>query len=309
MAPLTFEQADSAYASDQGSVQGALEASLWQVARPANKVVILQSSSRTDTGVHALCNTGHVDLAPSARTNQYLAPRQITTAINQVLAANRRDVRVTKTVAVPPQFHARRLISSRTYLYRLAILPHVDELKPSPAFHLPLKQQPFTSQREKRRAMLKARRKESATPISSQLSQFDQGKFTLIRQFDSGSDFNVHLFKEALTKMEGKHNFTSFARSQGRKRYWKQDGVYNSKPRTVEELTKTVLSIQVEEPSPPISASVYPPYSQIKFLDVTVEGESFLHNQIRRMVGVAVGLHWAGRTWVSWTGFSAAKRK
>ena len=31
----------------------------------------------------------------------------------QVLAANRRDVRVTKTVAVPPQFHARRLISSR----------------------------------------------------------------------------------------------------------------------------------------------------------------------------------------------------
>ena len=154
--------------------------------------------------------------------------------------------------------------------------------------------------------------------------------------------------------MEGKHNFTSFARSQGesagilklsqknfvqgRKRYWKQDGVYNSKPRTVEELTKTVLSIQVEEPSPPISATVYPPYSQvqgdllfrsnlsnysqriyiywnliqIKFLDVTVEGESFLHNQvlstlwksiwylltnlfqsffqIRRMVGVAVGI-------------------
>ena len=122
--------------------------------------------------------------------------------------------------------------------------------------------------------------------------------------------------------MEGKHNFTSFARSQGelrgilkvsqksfvqgRKRYWKQDGVYNSKPRTVEELTKTVLSIQVEEPSPPISASVYPPYSQvqwnvlfrsnlsnysqriyiywnliqIKFLDVIVEGESFLHNQV-----------------------------
>ena len=80
--------------------------------------------------------------------------------------------------------------------------------------------------------------------------------------------------------MEGKHNFTSFARSQGehpeilkvsqknfvqgRKRYWKQDGVYNSKPRTVEELTKTVFSIQVEEPSPPISATVYPPYSQVQ---------------------------------------------
>ena len=28
-----FLKADSAYASDQGSVQGALEASLWQVAR------------------------------------------------------------------------------------------------------------------------------------------------------------------------------------------------------------------------------------------------------------------------------------
>ena len=216
-----FLKADSAYASDQGSVQGALEASLWQVARwplcifyvnfwlcntsallehffvnslfddycirPANKVVILQSSSRTDTGVrasflnasehhqtwafpfslewnciiacflswkpprrcthctpspsppsswyssgaravqhhhhhhhhhhrnhhhyhhhhhhhhhqhqvHALCNTGHVDLAPSARTNQYLAPRQITTAINQVFWIPRN-----KQIATPIQ--------------------------------------------------------------------------------------------------------------------------------------------------------------------------------------------------------------
>ena len=71
----SLAQADSVYAADQGSVQGALEASLWQVARweqfyphhvtlfklwsifkdmnfrPLNKLVVLQSSSRTDTGV------------------------------------------------------------------------------------------------------------------------------------------------------------------------------------------------------------------------------------------------------------------
>ena len=34
--------------------------------------------------VHALCNTAHVDLAPCARTLQYLPPREITFSINQV---------------------------------------------------------------------------------------------------------------------------------------------------------------------------------------------------------------------------------
>ena len=34
--------------------------------------------------VHALCNTAHVDLAPSARTLQYLSPRTITCTINKV---------------------------------------------------------------------------------------------------------------------------------------------------------------------------------------------------------------------------------
>jgi len=292
MAPLTFEQADSVYAADQGSVQGALEASLWQVARPLNKLVVLQSSSRTDTGVHALCNTAHVDLAPSARTLQYMSPRNITCAINQVLAESKREVRVTKTVAVPPQFHSRCQIAFRSYLYRLAVLPHAEEIEPSAMFHPPIFSfdSHKSSRREKRRAMLKLRRKETATPTFSQMSQFDQGKYTLVRQAEAGSEFSVQLFREALAKMEGRHNFSSFVKSKGLKKYWKEGGVYNSQPRTAEELTKTIFSIKVEETPPPISSSVYPPYSQIKFLDVTVRGQSFLHNQIRRMVGVAVAI-------------------
>lgn len=138
--------------------------------------------------------------------------------------------------------------------------------------------------------MLRARRKESATPTSSQMSQFDQGKYTVVRQHEASSEFNVQLFREALSKMEGRHNFSSFVKSKGLKKYWKEGGAYISHPRTTEELTKTVFSINVEESPPPISPSVYPPYNQIKFLDVTVQGESFLHNQIRRMVGVGVGI-------------------
>ena len=67
----------------------------------------------------------------------------------------------------------------RSYLYRLAILPHAEEMEPSAMFHPPIIIQPsFGSKkslkRDKKRAMLKLRKKEIATPTFTQMSQFDQ---------------------------------------------------------------------------------------------------------------------------------------
>ena len=114
-----------------------------------------------------------------------------------------------------------------------------------------------------------------------------KGKYTVVRQHEASSEFNVQLFREALSKMEGRHNFSSFVKSKGGlsnlnidgqsllrpskyqnilsglKKYWKEGGAYISHPRTTEELTKTVFSINVEESPPPISPSVYPPYNQV----------------------------------------------
>ena len=73
-----------------------------------------------------------------------------------------------------------------------------------------------------------------------------------------GSDLNLTIIvKFATTLYILKH-------TSGLTKYWKEGGVYIGQPRTVEELTKTVFSIKVDETPPPISSLVYPPYSQVK---------------------------------------------
>ena len=82
----------------------------------------------------------------------------------------------------------------RSYLYRLAVLPHVEKMKPSAMFHLPISSQNWSSKkRERRRAILKARKKELATPIFSQMSQFDQDSGCIISKKRPMFDFvNFH---------------------------------------------------------------------------------------------------------------------
>ena len=64
--------------------QGALESAVWHTLRPPNPVK-LTTSSRTDVGVHALNNSGHVDLLPSQPGSIYYSPRNITNKLNSWL--------------------------------------------------------------------------------------------------------------------------------------------------------------------------------------------------------------------------------
>ncbi|XP_069935525.1 tRNA pseudouridine synthase-like 1 isoform X7 [Oryctolagus cuniculus] len=74
-------------------------------------------SSRTDAGVHALCNTAHLDV-PRRPGRPPLAPEALVQALNRHLTHP--AIRVLQASLVPSDFHARHAATSRTYLYRLA---------------------------------------------------------------------------------------------------------------------------------------------------------------------------------------------
>ncbi|XP_072174906.1 tRNA pseudouridine synthase-like 1 [Diadema setosum] len=88
--------------------------------RPAEPVR-LHVSSRTDAGVHALCNTAHFDLELRRRsTNQprEIPAENITAAINHYVQDE--DIRVIKITKVPDNFHSQHRAVGRSYLYRFA---------------------------------------------------------------------------------------------------------------------------------------------------------------------------------------------
>ncbi|EFA10606.2 tRNA pseudouridine synthase-like 1 [Tribolium castaneum] len=102
---------------DPSTVQGQLEMALKRL-NPTNDPVVYLSS-RTDSGVHALNSTCHVDLY---RSNELeYEPKTITICLNRYFDKNEVPIRVIKTYWVPPDFHCRHTAISRTYLYRIAI--------------------------------------------------------------------------------------------------------------------------------------------------------------------------------------------
>nr|XP_019942207.1 PREDICTED: tRNA pseudouridine synthase-like 1 isoform X1 [Paralichthys olivaceus]XP_019942208.1 PREDICTED: tRNA pseudouridine synthase-like 1 isoform X1 [Paralichthys olivaceus]XP_019942209.1 PREDICTED: tRNA pseudouridine synthase-like 1 isoform X1 [Paralichthys olivaceus] len=85
--------------------------------RPINPVS-LSISSRTDTGVHALCNSAHFDL--QRRDNKAPFTEDILVeALNFHLRTE--QIRVTHAHRVSDNFHARFCADSRTYVYRIAL--------------------------------------------------------------------------------------------------------------------------------------------------------------------------------------------
>lgn len=91
---------------------------------------------RTDTGVHALSNTCHVDLETLGE--EPFEPRFVSTFINKLLVRWDIPIRIINAFAVPDSFHCRYNAVSRTYLYKLiAIKP--DDLTPHPLLqHIPI---------------------------------------------------------------------------------------------------------------------------------------------------------------------------
>lgn len=105
------------------TVQGCLESAFEKfIGQP----VISAVSSRTDTGVHALANTCHVDVERKSKRKPGEVmpphePRVVQTAINHFLHAQKDagDMAVVGVQCVSPDFHARYRAQERTYHYRV----------------------------------------------------------------------------------------------------------------------------------------------------------------------------------------------
>ncbi|KAG9260556.1 tRNA pseudouridine synthase-like 1 [Astyanax mexicanus] len=84
--------------------------------KPLNEVS-LYISSRTDTGVHALCNSAHLDIQRKDDKPPFTG-KVLTDALNLYL--KKEPIRITRAYRVSNEFHARHSAISRTYVYRLA---------------------------------------------------------------------------------------------------------------------------------------------------------------------------------------------
>ncbi|KAG8224585.1 hypothetical protein J437_LFUL010043 [Ladona fulva] len=100
---------------DPLSIQGMLEICLSRF-RPLTYPTVVVSS-RTDSGVHALETTAHVDL----ELKKEQEPSFLAHGMNRYFEKSNTDIRVKKIQIVPESFHARYNATSRSYLYRLAV--------------------------------------------------------------------------------------------------------------------------------------------------------------------------------------------
>ncbi|XP_014789181.1 tRNA pseudouridine synthase-like 1 [Octopus bimaculoides] len=100
------------------TIQEQLEVSLKSL-NPRN-VVKTSVSSRTDAGVHAFQNTMHCDLLRKNEDCEY-EPEFLKNGMNYWLRKKKETIRVTNVLRVNDDFHSRRQIKNRTYMYRLAI--------------------------------------------------------------------------------------------------------------------------------------------------------------------------------------------
>jgi len=110
------------------SIQLRLEEALGKLFDPTPRV---HSSSRTDTGVHALGMAVHFDVA---RVQWRMEPRKLILAANAHLPP---DIRVTDAAVARPEFHARFDASGKQYRYTVWNESAENPLLRSQAWHFP----------------------------------------------------------------------------------------------------------------------------------------------------------------------------
>jgi len=108
------------------SVQGALEEA---IRRFAQEDVHVQGAGRTDSGVHALAQVAHFDLAREH------VPDTVRDALNFHLKPN--PVAVIEAAVAAPDFHARFSAKGRSYLYRIVNRRAPLALERGHAWHIP----------------------------------------------------------------------------------------------------------------------------------------------------------------------------
>ncbi len=128
---LTVEYDGTAYVGWQRQVNGLAVQQVLEEALSAacGHGVTVTGSSRTDAGVHALCQMVHFD------TGCTIPPDKYPFVLNNLLPP---DIRVQRGQAVPPGFHARFLSSGKTYTYRMLNTRHGSALKRNTHWHVPV---------------------------------------------------------------------------------------------------------------------------------------------------------------------------
>ncbi|XP_020268556.1 uncharacterized protein LOC109843968 isoform X1 [Asparagus officinalis] len=121
------------------TVTGTLEEAFCKfVGQPVSVVC----SSRTDSGVHALCNVCHVDVEriSKRKPGEVLTPHEpgvVRRAVNHFLQKEG-DIKVTDVRCIPGDFHARYKALERTYFYRLLSGPEpLSTFEKERAWHVP----------------------------------------------------------------------------------------------------------------------------------------------------------------------------
>lgn len=89
---------------------------------------------RTDSGVHALHSTVHIDLERSCAEPYNTI--MLTSAMNKYFSRTKLPIRIHNIEIVPDTFHARYNVLSRTYLYRFAVANNVSTYSCAKRSHL-----------------------------------------------------------------------------------------------------------------------------------------------------------------------------
>jgi tRNA pseudouridine38-40 synthase len=107
------------------TVQDRLEAAFQRV---NGHPVRVHGAGRTDTGVHALAQTAHVDLAGHERS-----PQEWMAALNALLPS---AVRIVRCAQVSAKFHARFSAKGKVYRYRISAAPVLSPFEQGRVWHV-----------------------------------------------------------------------------------------------------------------------------------------------------------------------------
>ena len=111
------------------------------------------------------------------------------------------------------------------------------------------------------------------------------------------SSFDTDKFSRALELFQGTHNFATFTLAPSYRKHLEKLSQLNSLLPEAEHsdptksAIKTLTDVRVVEVSPtPLELELEPLLSLYRRIDVVITGSSFLHNQVRRMVGAGVAV-------------------
>ncbi|EFC49709.1 predicted protein [Naegleria gruberi] len=234
------------------TIQKHIEGSLHKLFN-TNDIYIV-GSSRTDSGVHALHNTCHFDVA-----SEIIEKRENYTAKNVIFGLNfylkDEDIVICSCEKKDMNFHARHRVKEREYQYRVLLTGP----KPDLAYKVPFIQDQYW--------IVNGAKYEQGGPTKQEISL----DFRSLETY-----FRIDDVREACQYFIGTHNFNNFCKSDLPERV--------SRIKTINSVTVEEIDLQQDQTISPLFFST----SKCKEIRFTIRGNSFLHNQVRIMVDALV---------------------